>query len=151
MKKISNVTMVACAFGAFVLAGGTGFAISSAFAETDRSTDAVHSIPLPELAAWKANSRGQTYGPLPYDPANEKSPDLVAVSLEDGSEAYVRSADLLPLIVAPEFTSPEEAAAWSRANEAADKARGSTVHPLKVYDAEGRPTGQVWNGVNSDG
>lgn len=150
--NIGKKTIVAAgAVGAFALSSSVGFAVAAAFTAPAEDLVSQGTEAMPELPAWQKNKDGETYGALPYDPENEPAPDLISVSLDDGTEAYVRSAELLPLILSPEFATPEEAAEWSRAQEAADEARGSTVHPLPVYDVEGNRTGQVWNGVNSDG
>jgi len=95
---------------AVVLGVGTGAAVA---ASTGSAPSDAASVEVPQTPPIQTNANGETYGSL-AGLSDDEAPDLVAVEMEDGLVAYVRSVELFEA-EGGNVSSPEEALAYERA------------------------------------
>ena len=109
-----------------ISAGAKGGAIVDFEAEPgSRRVPEAWELPTP---AYPVNDRGQTYGADIDAPNPAQGPDLVRAYATNGKLGYVYGANLND---EPAFSSPEEAAAWSRAT------RSESPRSIPVYELDG--------------
>lgn len=113
--------------GVAVLGVAVGGVAGAAIAQLDRSTDGgsrtVAAVPLDDPHAappsYQVNEAGQTLGSLADATGTDDAPDLVAVAMDDGTTAYIRSAELFEVEGSNEDpSSPAEALALQDARDA---------------------------------
>ena len=109
--------------GAIIAGGAVGGAALAGSPPDDVSYDQYLKAANPD---YEKNARGLTYGSVAEANVPEEEPDLILVVADDGEKGYIYGDDLNP----PDFKSPEEAAAWT-------KARSASPVILDVFKSDG--------------
>jgi hypothetical protein len=79
------------------------------------------SVEMPD-PRWQTNQAGESYGSLFDSNSPENEPDLIQAVATNGTEGYVRAADLERAQGDPtSFASPEEAIRWQETEGAKDR------------------------------
>ncbi|MHB8171858.1 MAG: peptidase M56 BlaR1 [Thermincolia bacterium] len=117
----TQTAIVAVALVTGLVAGSLGFGPAIANNLSDQKQ-------IPAAIEYPTNENGETYGSLADAPSPDKAPKLVRVLAEDGTEGYVRYADLIGDLP----KNPKEAVEYMKKQEK------SRFCEINVYNVDGK-------------